>query len=426
MLTNRGDALARTLRSLGVLTVIILLVSLGISSLWPWTAQRQMSAYTDHWNDISHLRKDVAKEGYRVENIQSSPKVLNDKGDWSKHILFIAGVEKPYTKEEITAIKKFLEHGGRLVLADDGGYSEPLLKSLVGKVELNHSRLYSPLYAKNPDFVLAEGYIDSGPIIDTDFKVMTNRPAVFQGTIPGTVFCNSDPTSWLDSNGNKDRDLDEEQMSYVIGFFVTGNAFLSDPSIFINDMWVREQNSAFGMSMIEAMLPTGGTVIFDESRHLSSDPAQQAQRTLYDAFMFIAYDNYARGVLVAVCIIGVLTYMRFVRLPTDWHHMPNLDVPWYLNYEEGTLGSSDALRVRMLLENRIRVALRLSGGEYKVRRKAILENVLKDPDLLKFIRSWDIYKKEDLERVLDKMKDLEIEGAFSSAGSDNKTSGGGT
>jgi hypothetical protein len=393
---------------LGAITVVSLLVALAISSLWPWSVERQMSAYSDQWNDVSMFREALVKDNYGVEDIMSSPTVLGTQKDWTGHLLIIMGVEKPYTQDELKAIRQFLTNGGKMILADDKGYSAPLLKDLPGGVSINRSRLYSSDYIKNPDFIQVTAYIDSGPVVNRPYELLTDRPAAFQGGIPGIVFSLTDDTAWLDANGNSKKDPDEKVGTYVLGFFYNNNAYLSDPSVFINDMWPRLQNSALGQDIVRAMLPRGGKVIFDESRHVSGNAAQRAQKEVYDAFIFVANDNYAKGTLIAVCIIGVLVYLRYVKLPTDWYHLPALDEPWLLNYKEGSLTASDGLRVRLLLENKVRVALRLSDKEFKLRRKAILEEVLDDPDLLWFLQTWAGYKKEDLPRILEKIRVLEV------------------
>jgi hypothetical protein len=384
------------------------LVSLGLANLWPWQMERQLSAYTDHWNDISFMRLDLQKDGYTIDNIMSSPKVLNTQDRWDRSLLIVAGVEKPYTKEEIASISKFLEHGGKLLLADDRGNSEPLLEQLGIELKVNTSKVYSPSYIKNPDFIELSGYIDSGPVSNTDYTVLSDKPATFEGSVPGTIFLTTDNDSWIDTNHNKERELSEPLKTYVIGFFVSGNTFLSDPSIFINDMWVRDQNAKLGRDIVRAMLPDGGKVIFDESRHVSTDSAHRAQKALYDMFIFLSFDNYARGIMVAACIIGVLFYLRYVRLPTDWRHLPNLDEPYFVNYKEGTLSQSDGLRVKVLLENKVRVSLQMSSKEFNLRKRDLMTKVLDDPDLIRFQRAWAAYKKEDLERILDKIKTLEI------------------
>lgn len=393
---------------IGAVTVVVLLVSVGIANLWPWSMERQLSAYTGHWNDISFMRLDLEKEGYSIDNIMSSPRVLDTQDRWDRSLLIVAGVERPYTKDEITSISNYLERGGKLLLADDRGYSEPLLKQLGVLLTINTTRVYSPSYLKNPDFIELSGYIDSGPVFSTDYTVLSDKPATFDGAIPGTIFLTTDNDSWMDTNGNKERDLSEPLKTYVLGIFVSGNTYLSDPSIFINDMWVRDQNAKLGVDIVRAMLPYGGKIIFDESRHVSTDSAHRAQKGVYDIFIFVAFDNYARGVVVAACIIAVLFYLRYVRLPTDWRHLPNLDEPYLVNYQEGAISQSDGLRIRILLENRVRVALRLSSKEFNLRKRDLMAKVLDDPDLIRFYRSWDIYKKEDLERVLDKIKDIEI------------------
>jgi len=398
-----------TLRAIGVITVVALLVALGISSLWPWTAERHMSAYGNDWDDVSYFRRDLDKTGYTTMNILSSPMTLETTSNWQDTVLVVAGVERPYTDEEAQAIYRFLERGGKLVLADDRGHSDPLLKELVGDVKVNRSKLYSPSYVKNPDFIETAGYIDSGPVIDKRYTVMTNKPATFEGAIVGTIFLNTDNRSWLDVNNNKEKDLAEHERYFIIGFFFTGNAFLSDPSVFINDMWVRDQNAALGLDIIAAMLPKGGTVIFDESRHISSDAGQRAEKQVYDIFLVFTYDNYARAALITMCIAAVLLYLRFVKLPSDWAHMPNLDVPWLLNYKEGHIGSEDALRIRTLLENKVRVALCLSNKEFKLRKTDLMASTVKDELLLRFWKGWDAYGKEELEPVLERLSKFEVE-----------------
>jgi hypothetical protein len=184
------------------------------------------------------------------------------------------------------------------------------------------------------------------------------------------------------------------------------NIFLSDPSIFINDMWNKEDNADFAMALVRNLLPGGGKVIFEESRHVSSETGVRVQKEIYDVLIVLSMDNIARVSLLVLSIIGVMVYLRYVRLPTDWHHRDRLNEPFLRNYEEPYLSSDDNLRIRRILEEQIRVSLKLSRSEFDTNRKKILKRALKDPELFKFMTTWRVYEREKLSDVLDRISAL--------------------
>lgn len=388
----------KVVRSGGLALVLILLVGMIVSAIFPWETEHQMSAYNDHWNDVSSFRGALKAQGYEIGNIMSSPKVLEDQDDWLGTVLIITGVERPYTQEEIDAIGKFIERDGRVILADDYGYSGPLLQEFVGDVFLNGSTLYSSNYVKNPAFVRVSA------LVDREYHVLLNKPSAIQGTLPGHIISITDNRTWMDANENNEKDIEELEGIYVIGLKFANNIFLSDPSLFINDMWKREDNAAFALALVRDLLPQGGKVIFEESRHISSDTGARVQREVYDSLLFVAFDNWARGLIIAISLLSVMAYLRYVRLPSEWFHRDNLNEAWLMNYTEPFLAAEDNLRVKNLLENKVRVAAQMSPREFALKRKALIEKMLTDKDLVKFLTKWKTHSKAELEGALEKIK----------------------
>jgi hypothetical protein len=393
--------------------ILLLLITMLIAAIMPGQPRRQMSIYNDEWNDLSKFRDELVKQGYKTKNIMASPSTLNrywlSQGanfTWADTLIMVIGVEKPYTKAEALSLLEYTYYDeARILVADDFGYGNDLFEKMeISAQVVSGARLYSEDYEKNPAFVKAKATIENH-----EYDIMLNKPSTINAELGGP-FIKSDAQSWLDVNDNQDKDLNETEDIHYMGNFFSGHwgAVLSDPSIFINDMFDRAQNRAFILALVRHLLPNGGTVIFDESRHASKDPVSEARSNIYDGIMFVVTNYYAAGALVLFCLAGCVLYLIKMKLPEEWFHTDVLLKPNLREYEEPELSRTDHIRLRFILQNKLRIAMGLSEEEFSKVRKDQIEQVVTDPDLFKFLYLKHGYTKEELEYIMEKMKDFDM------------------
>jgi len=147
--------------------------------------------------------------------------------------------------------------------------------------------LYDPSYIRNTKFVSV-----NATFLGRNYKLILNEPAAldmkYGSSSRSSILAKSGSGSWLDKNENGVRDPTELKDSYDIIAYHSNNDFdsaaviISDPGLFINDNWGMMDNSNFVLHLINYLLPDGGEVIFDESRHINENTFELDARTYVD------------------------------------------------------------------------------------------------------------------------------------------------
>jgi len=395
---------ARALRALSAAVLLLLLFALFIPMMGG--DESQLSAYSDHWNDISEMRRMVDSLGLASRSLLSGPRALSG-ADPENSVLVIMGVEKAYTAEERGAIQAFVRVGGNLLIADDFGYGGELLEALTGQhVGLRTEPLRDLRFSKNPDFVSVKVRIQSSlgiPAVD----LLLNRPSALrmdalflQASRPGyrfnpEVVANASSHAWLDVNQNLERDPDETEMPYPVAAFYTmdgGGRLLavSDPGIFINDMMGLACNRQFVLSVLINLGRGRSTVIFDESRHSARDPAAVAgSAAVRVATGFL--ENPA-AIFLAILLAFLLSLHQYsgIPVPAPRRHKDALGDPRLLHFRTPDVSPHEFRRLRVAVVEKVRLAYGIAPEEFYPAMLPDLPSMLSDPELQRFLdtESW--------------------------------------
>jgi hypothetical protein len=398
-----------------VVMVIILLCAAAYEGALEKTAQ--LSAYSSRWNDLSRFKESLEEHGWKTTSIVSSPTMLNELEDPRRTLLVVIGVEKKYSYTEAAAIKSFIERGGKAIIADDFGYANSLADDFF-HVSFYGARLWDDRYEKNPSFVKID--------VNTDYfsgVILLNEPTAFK-SVRGMVVAESSENSWVDLNNNLRRDPEEEFAPYPVILETQVDegvvVFISDPSMFINDMWGRANNSAFVHALVEHLLPSTGVAgervaVFEESRHLQDSVFENTQQAVFETLVKLTTDDALRILTISVTLLLIGIMLIYVDNPRELRHRQDLSDFKLVNLRVPYLTPKDTEHIRYLLLEKVRIACGLAKEEFRELSSDELTYMIKDPELIEFALNWrrryEAYSSQDLERILYKIDRWSKEGS---------------
>jgi len=211
------------------------------------------------WNGLKDFQKETKASS--ISYISHLSTIFSPSGT----TLFIIGPSGTYNKEEVSSISKYLKAGGVLVLADDFGSGNLILKGLGLKTRFSHHLVVDPLF-RGKSSVLAKAVNINIPLSDIK-SLMFNYPTSLQfKSGEGKILVTSSSFSFFDDNlnGKKEKNENEGPFPMIAEIkYGAGKIYLiSDSSLFINCMLSKEENQKFLKTVIK-----GKNVFIDVSHH---------------------------------------------------------------------------------------------------------------------------------------------------------------
>lgn len=226
---------------------------LVVTTLWAGsTSAAAFGVYNPQWDGAADLR-DVATES-GVETV-----VVTDVAQYDTHspedtVAVVLSPDEPYGPES-AQLRQFVRSGGTLIVAEDFGPHSNALLADVGASARFDGRLLRDerRYARNPNFTVAPRVRDESLVASVE-RITLNHGTSVSGNNT-TVLINSSSYSYLDSNRNADLDdtetMHERPVATVERVGEGRVVTVGDPSLFINAMLQRSDNSAFVMSLLD-------------------------------------------------------------------------------------------------------------------------------------------------------------------------------
>ncbi|ALM76402.1 DUF4350 domain-containing protein [Thermococcus barophilus] len=243
-------------------TAYAILIVVGVAlMLMPLTvpvfkSDAAYSVLNTNWNGVSMFGKLLYSEG----NIQpvlapyDSIDLENLKG-----VLIVIGPNVDFSNREIRELKTFLERGNTLVLADDFGTGNQVLRGLGVKERLSKSPIVSLFYSKSYEFPIVVD-IRSNELSMGVEKIVLNEPAVILNTQNGLIYTSH--SSVL--SGKYGQFPIMAEIPYGKGRII----LISDPDIFTNALF--KENEAFLKNLVSYIKK--GTFYIDEAHHRDFNP----------------------------------------------------------------------------------------------------------------------------------------------------------
>ena len=166
--------------------------------------------------------------------------------------------------------------------------------------------------------------------------------------------------------------------------------FISDTSLFTNEYYEQLDNREFLLSMVTYI--TGGekyTLIFDESRHIQSDILSLVYVQLFGVLGYVS-NSETLGILFLGSIILILQLvMMRVENPKPWRHLFNIYEGRLSRFRVPHAHYTHPETIKEIFVEKVRIEYGYAREEFGMLPQSKIEELLRDPILIKFIINDD-------------------------------------
>ena len=285
------------------------------------SSDADFSIYNTGWNGCSQLGVKAYQTGSFLPSVDISASSeesihhlpLNElELDPSDSAIMIIGPAIDFDKEEASYIDDYMRRGGIVLLADDVGTGNQLLSGLKDTTTRIGGDIIADLsFDKQPEFGVTTNFTDHN-ITKGINRLLMNYPSTVIPSVRCISLINSSEASWLDINGNDDIDPDESLGPFnimTIERYGRGSLIvLSEPSLLINQMRNKFNNSVLVDNLIEFMTEDRSTLVIDEYHRDSANPVQITTN-------FVKRMDFASkiGILVGITALFILISTPYPR-----------------------------------------------------------------------------------------------------------------
>ena len=214
------------------IAALVLLASALLLTAHLTSNNLEFSQYNTGWNGTSVFF--LGLDRHRVTDIIDPAGLAPYR---NTTLLLIIAPERLPSVQETAAYRSFLERGNTILLADDFGTGNAILRGIGSRIVILPGNLSSIDRAYNDPYAVVAYPVANVSPVRLISAILLNRPAPLEG---GDPLLTSSIMSWIDTNGNKRIDRDEMMGRFAVmakekiggGEIIV----LSDPSIFINSM----------------------------------------------------------------------------------------------------------------------------------------------------------------------------------------------
>jgi hypothetical protein len=399
------------------------------------------------WEQLSKFRELVAGQtNVETLSIIGSPAILRDIKDATKALYISVGVEKKYRAAEISIIQDFVKKGGKVIIADDTGYADDLSNKF--GVTFYGGQMWDQNFLQTEDFpmVPANLYLNKYWLVLSKPTGLANQSYedASKGEFLYTMIANGSGKSYVDRNDNGRIDPSDAHDNIPVVLEVRLNPkhelnkgmtaggkiiFISDTSIFTNSMLLTidniktmnfnpiyahnkdvdlasargGSNKQFVTALVSYLLPSGGKVVFDESRH----PQTKYTAAVYDTMttLTIVTSNPLEAGLLSLGILLILAVIVLrARDKETWIHRFDISSV----HRRAVLPDTRAVQVdhlRRALLQKLRMLNSLSTEELGALTPAQKANLIKDHDLNELLlNEQKVYTPEEVRATALKLR----------------------
>jgi hypothetical protein len=275
-----------------------------LSIAYYWPVQDAYHPLNYGWNGCSEA----------VDTTQNATLIFShDQVALRRSLLAIIGPGIEFSKDESSSIRRFLEAGGIVLLADDFGTGNSLLRALGVAANFSGKPLAELLYYdRQPSFPLILDFSPT-PLTANVTTILMNGPSYIEvaNSSQLSILARSSSFSFIDTNRDNRPTVNETLDSYpVIASAVIGGGILvlvSDPGVFVNEMINLYDN----MRLFQNLLKMGGGSLFLDVAHLAKAPLTDLRAqfkitidSIRDVFVFSKWSVYVQSAVAIVLILG--------------------------------------------------------------------------------------------------------------------------
>ncbi|WP_348608933.1 DUF4350 domain-containing protein [Halobaculum rarum] len=229
------------------------------------TSAAAFGSYNPAWDGASQLRAVGADAGAEVTVLTNASEY--DGVDPNGTVAVVLSPDRPYTAAERDRLRRFVERGGTLVVAEDfGEHGNALLAATGSSLRVDGRTLRDEReYYRSPALPVAPSVADHPLTTGVDRltlnygTVVTSASSANGSSVAATnatVLVNSSRFSYLDGDGDAELDNEERLRARPVAAVESiGDGrvvVVSDPSAFINAMLERSNNRRFAAALFGA------------------------------------------------------------------------------------------------------------------------------------------------------------------------------
>ncbi len=162
-------------------------------------------------------------------------------------------------------------------------------------------------------------------------------------------------------------------------------------------------NKKFAKHLIRYLLPDGGIIIFDESRHYVENEFLVPIYASVQTITFLTSDPWYSSAMIIIFVLLLSFVVAVVRKKESWVHRHNINL---LNSRQSlpTVRATQLERVKWAVLNKTRMVKGLSPEEFKELSPAAINDIIKDPQLIELVRNPSrSYSYDELKLIMEKI-----------------------
>lgn len=162
-------------------------------------------------------------------------------------------------------------------------------------------------------------------------------------------------------------------------------------------------NRKFGRHLIRYILPKGGQVYFDESRHFVENDFLIPIYASIQTITFLTSDPWYSTAMIIIFVLLLSFVVAVVRKKENWIHRHNINI---LNPRRTmpTTRTDQMERIRWAILNKARMVKGLSPEEFKELSPTAVNDIIHDPQLIELVRNPNqTFTEEEFKILMDKV-----------------------
>jgi hypothetical protein len=415
-----------------IIAIVLLIFILGAYFLAPAfqtsTGDGSITPFKDpatpskDWKKCSVFWNMMQKEGqadYKTYTMVGSPTVLRNIDQPEKTLYIALGVEKEYNAAEIESLKDFYNRGGKIIIADDHAQ----VNSFSQEFDINYygQTFWDSDFDHNVSFPRVHAFIDF-----EEYVLVLDKPTGIwtkpfeQNVTTISLIANGSKDSFVDRNNNGYIDIYDAQAYIPIITQVKKEGgsgtiiFMSDSGLFTDDFIEKGGMNKTGLEfnnnkkfirdlIVNRLLPNGGKIIMDESRHEQNKYLKPVYSTI-EAITILTSNPRELILLLAGMTMILLMVIFRAKDKDNWVHVYDIAS---IRRRADLPDSRREIRDRMksVVMRKLRMLHSLTNEELQAMTQTQLASMVKDHDINELLlNDQREFTNEELAMMTDKLR----------------------
>ena len=380
----------------------VLIVAIAfIPFILPSDQSGDYSAYGSGTSGLSTFRKNAEEIG-QVHSIITSPALMAEVDDPTECLYVAVSIEREYSQIELDVLVEFVKMGGSMLIADDNGYADDLAHAIAEASPEGTALGFTRRVVYSSD----TKPLDSAPLklAGNWYTLSLSSPTALlcYGT-DTTIISTSSTDDFTDWDGDGRGEIGEVgKVTLASTFLLEGGkgVFIGDPDVLSDAMAYSPGMENFTTDLLNWLLPDGGTIYFDESRHDVNDVSSIDRNAL--GVLLATFRGAVSYLLIAVTAVVTAIVLVSRRDPEPWHHSFDLS-----GYRGSGIKFAKKRRMRRALKNELISRLEESTGlledDITLMGEGVIAEMINDPLLVKVYRGRNL-SPDDTQKAVDKIR----------------------